>query len=176
MTRIFCTLVLLAVFSADIVSSHAKEPATISNHPFDRVEIAYAHNACSFQYSPIDFCDQRHVSQINDAIAHGAANFDGHYILLKIQEWNLSENYGYSLVAIDTFTGIVYPLPVDYYSGKVNMRNSSRIKNPKLNFSMKTNKICIDGSILVYRATSNGHFCFAFDGEKFTGFQTEYMY
>src|ERR1700761_4335593 len=122
MNRTLGTLILLVEFSASI-ASYAKELATVSNHPFNRVEIAYAHNQCSYQYSLVDFCDERHVSKINDAIIHSAANFNRHYILLKIREWKPSEYYGDSLVAIDTVTGIVYPLPFDYYSGKINMNN-----------------------------------------------------
>ncbi len=176
MNRIFLALVLSFSLSAGILSSHANELATISNHRFDRVEIAYAHDECSFQYSPIDFCDERHVSEIKKAINQSTANFNGHYILLKIQEWKPSEYYGNSLVAIDTLTGIVYPLPLDYYTGEVNMKNARMVKKPKLKFSLKSSEVCIDGSILAYHATINGRFCFDFDGEKFTGSQTEYMH
>lgn len=176
MTRFLLALVLFIAFSAGTGSTHAKELSPIANHWFDSVDIAYAHDECSFQYSPIDFCDERHVSEINNAIAHSAANFNRHYILLKIQEWRPSEHYGESLVAIDTLTGIVYPLPFDYYSGRVNMKNSRIVKEPTLSFSVERSEVCIDGSILVYRAINNGHFCFNFDGKRFTGFKTEYVH
>jgi hypothetical protein len=175
MNRIFRALLLATAFASETVSCHAKILTSIFNHPFDRVEIAYTHNECSFQYSSVDFCDERHVSQIKDAIARSTANFKEHYILVKIQEWTSSEHYGNSLVAIDALTGVAYPLPFDYYSGRINMRNSRMLKKPKLNFSAKSGKVCIDGSILVFRATINGSFCFDFDGKKFTGFKTEYM-
>ncbi|MDH6147998.1 MULTISPECIES: hypothetical protein [Paraburkholderia] len=166
---------LIAVFLLGMVTSYAKDLAATPNHAFDQVKIAYAHDQCSFKFSPVDFCDDRHVFEIKKAIATEAANFNGHYILLSINEWKPSAHYGDSLVVIDTLTGIVYPLPFDYYSGQINMKNSHMLKKPNLNFSLKSNKICIDGSILVYRAMTNGNFCFEFDGEKFTGYQTEYM-
>jgi hypothetical protein len=170
---------LVSIFTAfffGMTALHAKDLAVTPNHAFDQVRISYAHDECSFQFSPVDFCDDRHVIEIKKAIATKAANFNEHYILLSIDEWKPSAHYGDSLVAIDTLTGIVYPLPFDYYSGQVNMKNSQIMKNPRLSFSLKSNKICIDGSILVYRATTNGNFCFEFDGEKFTGYQTEYMH
>ncbi|MEX3786354.1 hypothetical protein [Paraburkholderia sp. BR14374] len=126
-------------------------------------------------YSPVDFCDERHVSEIKDAIGKRTANFNGHYILLRIKEWSPSEYYGDSVVAIDTESGIAYPMPFDYYTGEVNMKDSKILKTPKLTFFAGSSKICIDGSILVYRATTNGHFCFDFDGHRFSGFHTAYM-
>jgi hypothetical protein len=126
-------------------------------------------------YSPIDFCDERHISAIENAIANQVANFNGYYILLKIKEWRPSEYYGDSLVIIDTQSGVVYPLPFDYYAAAINMRNTKSMGKPRLIFSLRSNKVCIDGSILVYRATTNGEFCFKFEGNKFSGYRTEYM-
>ncbi|MGF6972486.1 hypothetical protein QFZ94_000913 [Paraburkholderia sp. JPY465] len=175
MKNTFHCILLIATCGATAVTCHAKSLAVTANHPFSHVEIAYSHNDCSYMYSPIDFCGERHVSEMKDAIERRTANFNGHYILLNIKEWRPSEYYGDSVVVIDAESGIAYPMPFDYYAGKVNMINSKILKNPKLTFSAGGNKICVDGSILVYRSTTNGHFCFYFDGHKFSGFQTEYM-
>lgn len=172
-TRLFFTIVVCG-FGA--VTGHARSLGETTNHPFDHVEIAYSHTyKCSFMYSPIDFCDARHVSEIKDAIATRVANFNGHYLLVKIKEWRPSEYYGDSVVIIDIETGVVYPMPFDYYAGAVNTGNTKARGKPRLIFSADNNKICIDGSILVYRATTNGKFCFKFEGNKFSGYQTEYM-
>lgn len=168
-------LALVVTFTMGTVSSYAKSLASTSNHPFDRIEIAYTHHDCSFPYAPIDFCDERHILEIKNAISSGVVNFNGHYILLKIKEWGASDFYGNSVVAIDALTGIVYPMPFDYFSGRIDTRNSQKIKRPRLTFSDGSNRVCIDGSILVYRATTNGIFCFDFDGHKFIGYRTEYM-
>lgn len=168
-------LMLFAAYGTSVAVSYAHSATIVPNHPFDHVEIAYSHNDCSFMYSPVDFCDERHASIIKNAIATGEANFDRHYILLKIREWRPSEYYGDSVVVIDAQTGVVYPMPFDYYSGKINMKNSKIARKSKLNFSANSNVVCIDGSILVYRATSNGYFCFYFDGKAFSGYHTEYM-
>lgn len=176
MKKITLIFLLAVVCGTGAVTCHAKSLVNTTNHPFDHVEIVYSHNyECSFMYSPIDFCDERHISEIKGAIASQAANFNGHYILLKIKEWRPSEYYGDSVVIIDIQTGVVYPMPLDYYTGAVNMENSKVMGKPKLTFSANSNKVCIDGSILVYRATTNGKFCFKFEGNKFSGYQTEYM-
>jgi hypothetical protein len=169
--------VLIAIFFIKTTNSQAEPLLAAPHHPFDRVEIVYPNNECSFMYSPVDFCDERHVSEIKKAIKNGVENFNGHYILLKIKEWRPSEYYGDSVVVIDTQTGIAYPMPFDYYSGAISVKNSKTIKKKKAKiiFSAGSNKICIDGSILVYRATENGNFCFSFQNDRFIGYHTEYM-
>ncbi|MCG5074702.1 hypothetical protein [Paraburkholderia tagetis] len=118
------------------------------NHPFDRLEIAYPHNGCSYLYSPVDFCDERHISEIKIAIEKDEINYNGHYILLRIKEWRPSEHYGDSVVVIDAETGVVYPLPFDYFSGRVNINSSAIEKNPRLTFSVKTIKYALMGLFL----------------------------
>ena len=36
-------------------------------------------------------------------------------------------------------------------------------------------EFCLDGALLVYRVFEEGRFCFGFDGERFTGHETQYM-
>lgn len=168
-------IIAIAVFLVGVADCHAETLVVGPNHLFDRVDIKFSHadTGCSFQYSPFDFCDARHIAAIKYAISNKSANFNKRYILLSIEEWPPSPDFK-SLVAIDTLTGIVYPVPIDDYSGHMNNRGNLTSK-PKLSFSLQSNRLCIDGAILVYRATTNGHFCFDFDGEKFTGYQTGYM-
>jgi hypothetical protein len=175
MRYIFRILALIILFFIHLSNSDAKFSAMISNHSFDHIEIGYAHDGCSFLYSPVNFCDDRHIDEIKQAISNRSVNFNGHYILLEIKEWRSSDNYGNSIVVIDSLTGIVYPVPFDYFSGRIDTRTSQIIRKPRLTFSGGSNRVCIDGSILVYRATTNGIFCFDFDGHKFIGYRTEYM-
>jgi hypothetical protein len=167
-------IISIIMFVTGIAAGHAAAPIAVANHPFDHVEINYTHDGCSFQVSPIDFCDARHVKIIKSAISGKSANFNRHYILLSIEEWPPSPD-GRSLVAIDTLTGIVYPVPIDSYQGRMYDQGNFSGK-PNLSFSLKSNRLCIKGDILVYRGNTDGHFCFDFDGEKFTGYHTEYMY
>jgi hypothetical protein len=78
-------------------------------------------------------------------------------------------------MAIDANTGIVYPLPIDAYSGL--MGNSPSAKTDgKLTFNLNSDQICIQGAILAYRAFQEGNFCFQFKDDRFIGHHTEYMY
>jgi hypothetical protein len=176
MKKIIFIFVSMIVYMATIVPCFAHLSKSTSNHSFDHVEMGYSHNECSFTYSPVSFCDERHISEIKNAIAEEVPNFDEHYIILKIKEWGDLDYYGYSVVVIDVRTGVVYPMPFDYFSDRVGAAGSVADKIKKLVFSTKNNKICINGAILVYRATTSGKFCFYFDGSKFTGYRTEYMY
>jgi hypothetical protein len=175
MRCIFRIIALTISFFMYSNNSDAKYLVTISNHELDHIEIGYAYGKCSFLYSPVNFCDDRHIDEIKQAISNRSVNFNGHYILLEIKEWRSSDNYGNSIVVIDSLTGIVYPVPFDYFSGRIDTRTSQIIRKPRLTFSGGSNRVCIDGSILVYRATTNGIFCFDFDGHKFIGYRTEYM-
>nr|WP_241023606.1 hypothetical protein [Burkholderia sp. Ac-20365] len=168
----------LALAVAFIICSKNLQVSSLmapSNHSFDQVKIAYAHEGCSFLFSPVDFCDERHIREIKSAIRNGTVNFNNHYMLLTINEWNLSNIYGNSVVAIDLRSGMAYPMPFDYFSSKTNARKLPLKNKPQLIFSKESDQVCIDGSILVYRATSSGLFCFRFVGDKFVGYRTEYM-
>jgi hypothetical protein len=136
------------------------------------VQIAYRSQGCSFQFSPVDFCDEKHMGLINAAISEQAPNFNQHYILLLISEW--PKYHQRSVAAIDTTTGVVYPAPIDAYSGPLNKKGSAE-QDGKVTFGMDSNKVCIDGSILVYKATEQGNFCFDFQADRFVGHHTTYM-
>ncbi|EIP87784.1 hypothetical protein A33K_15805 [Burkholderia humptydooensis MSMB43] len=128
---------------------------------------------CSFQYSPVDFFDEKHVAAYSDALKTQAANFNQHYIVLAYPEF---KNYHQrSVVAIDTKTGVVYPRPIDAFSGFKHGRRAAKDEG-KISYSISSNKVCIGGAILVYRSFEEGDFCFEFVGDKFVGHHTEYMY
>jgi hypothetical protein len=139
---------------------------------FKKVYIKYPSDECSFRYSPIDFCDKKHIEKYSVALRTLAPNFNHNYILLPIQEWRDSDEQ--SLVAIDKNTGIVYPVPIDSFSGLVGNKVVKE-RRTILIFNIASNLVCIDGAILVYRATEVGKFCFSLEGDRFGGYHTTYM-
>ncbi|MBR7958836.1 hypothetical protein KDW41_00025 [Burkholderia vietnamiensis] len=172
---IFAFLSALTIFSFAIFAKQPKVNIE-SNHPYTEVKIAYTTSdltKCSFQYSPVDFCDDKHIATYNNALKTQAPNFNEHYILLPYPEFT---NYHQrSVVAIDTRTGIVYPLPIDAFSGFMRGRRIAKDEG-KISYSIGSNKVCITGAILVYRSFEEGNFCFELVGDKFVGHHTEYMY
>ncbi|SIN83125.1 hypothetical protein [Paraburkholderia phenazinium] len=151
----------------------AESAGSGKNHPFERVELGYpGGEECSFEYSPIHFCDDVHLEYINLAIQKYAVNFNGHYILLPIPE--RKEYFEHSLVAIDVVTGIVYPLPFDSYSGVVDKKGNAH-NYGKLSFDLKSNKICVNGTVVAYKQEDSGNMCWTFEKNKFVGHSTPYM-
>jgi hypothetical protein len=136
------------------------------------VIIAYANDGCSFKFSPVDFCDAKHLASIARSIAAAKANFNGHYILTQIEEW--PENYQSSIIAIDVRSGAVIPAPIDAYAGK--LRSDGSVTGPGLlKYDSLSNELCIEGSILDYRTITEGTFCFRLVGDRFVGYATQYM-
>jgi hypothetical protein len=142
------------------------------NHSFTRIDLVYQEAGCSFDTSPVDFCDENHMRLINNAIKQQQPNFNQHYILLTIAVW--PEYHQRSVVAINTKTGVVYPLPIDVYSGPLDKAGNPR-KDGKITFSLNSKQVCIDGAILAYRSVKEGKFCFSMLDNKFVGHHTPYM-
>ena len=133
-----------------------------------KIKINYpTYDGCSFSISPVNFCDDRHSDIISKAFKEQPPNFFKHYILLSIPE--RQEYYQRSIVAINSLNGEVYPVPIDVYSGK------DSIKDGKITFNFTSNKLCIEGDILVYKVIKSGYFCFFLEGDRFTGYSTAYM-
>jgi hypothetical protein len=159
----------LLIFCLGICSSLSY--AQSLNHPFQRFSIPNSMDGCSYPASPVNFCDKEHMSAIESAVRGVAPNFDGKYILLSIDE--RKSYFQRSLAVIDSSTGIVYPVPIDFYSGKPDVQGAIS-KFGDLKFNLKSNEICLSGSIYAYRPEQDGRFCFHFDGEKFIGLNTPY--
>ncbi len=142
------------------------------NAPYAGVVMSYPHSGCSYQYSPVDFCDAGHRAQINEAIRTQVPNFKTHYILAQLDE--RKENFQRSIVLIDSRDGTVYPLPIDAFSGPLVDKEGARDYG-KVETSSETDTFCVSSALLVYRAFEEGRFCFGFDGVRFTGHTTQYM-
>ncbi|WP_312739014.1 hypothetical protein [Stenotrophomonas sp.] len=142
------------------------------NAPYAGVVMSYPHSGCSYQYSPVDFCDAAHRAQINEAIRTQAPNFNTHYILAQLDE--RKEYFQRSIVLIDSRDGTVYPLPIDAFSGPLVDKEGAR-EYGKVETSREADTFCVSSALLVYRAFEEGRFCFGFDGVRFTGHTTQYM-
>lgn len=169
--KVGAVAVITALLSASVCAQTAVKDAG-SNHPFTRVDIVYESQGCSFAFSPVDFCNEKHLAAYKEAISTRKADFAGHYILLSVSE--RPRYYQRSVVAIDVNTGVVYPVPIDAYSGNGDSTGNAH-GDGVLEYKVSDSRICIKGDILVYRAIDTGTFCFKFEGNKFTGHHTEYM-
>ncbi|QBG94623.1 hypothetical protein [Xanthomonas oryzae] len=139
---------------------------------FTGVEIEYRADGCSYRYSPINFCDERHLKLIKDALKNNSINFGKKYILVSIPERKrFFEN---SLVAIDAETGVAYPFPFDFYSGKTDKAGNSH-GDGIVHYAINSDQVCIDGSIMAYKEMQNGHLCWKFDAGRFVGQRTPYL-
>jgi len=142
------------------------------NAPYAGMVMSYPHSGCSYQYSPVDFCDAAHRAQINEAIRTQVPNFKTHYILAQLDE--RKEYFQRSIVLIDSRDGTVYPLPIDAFSGPLVDKEGAR-EYGKVETSPEADTFCVSSAMLVYRAFEEGRFCFGFDGLRFTGHTTQYM-
>lgn len=165
--------VLFFVLITSVMSVDAVEVTGVAkNHEFEKIQINYrTGDPCSFEFSPVSFCDDHHLSEIKKAIETMRPNFDQHYILLSIVE--RKEYFQRSLIIVDADTGIAYPFPFDAYSGPVDRKGNVHGYG-KVSYDLNSNRVCIAGSIVAYRETDNGKLCWKFDNGKFIGHRTPY--
>lgn len=142
------------------------------NARYAGVRMLSPHSGCSYLSSPVNFCDDRHRSLIEEVIAERKANFNGHYIVAELEEW--PQFFQRSVVVVNTRTGIVYPLPIDALSGPLSSAGRSSGFG-RVETSAKASQFCLVGAVLAYRSISEGRYCFGFDGTRFTGHKTSYM-
>ena len=161
----------LGFTSEGYASQHTSKPQ--KSNPTPKVEINYrTQEGCSFPYSPVDFCDAHHADAVSKAIRELQPNFNNRYILLTITE--RAEYHQRSIVAIDPETGEFYPIPIDFFSGTPSKKDPKG-EHGKLTYSIDSNRLCINGDIVVYRSIKTGEFCFTLENGKFTGYHTTYM-
>lgn len=136
------------------------------------MNLPYDHDGCSYRYSPVDFCDARHRGAIEDALQHQKPNFNKHYLLVQVDD--RPEYFQRTLVLVDTRTGRATPLPIDAFTGPAG-KGGEATGYGTLETGVDQPQFCLDGALLVYRVFEEGRFCFGFDGERFTGHETQYM-
>ena len=171
MKKLVLGLLVFCVF--EFGCAYGENSTSTENHPYNSVQIAYPRDECSFQFSSVDFCDEKHLTAIKSAIAVREPDFGEKYILLSIPE-GLPAFFQHSLVAIDVTTGVVYPVPIDGYSGVTDAEGYAKNAG-KLKFNLHSNKVCISGAIIVHRMIENGNVCFFLEGDRFVGHHTPYM-
>ncbi|HHB9417458.1 TPA: hypothetical protein ACOEN8_002442, partial [Stenotrophomonas maltophilia] len=139
---------------------------------YSGMNLPYDHDGCSYRYSPVDFCDARHRGAIEDALQHQKPNFNKHYLLVQVDD--RPEYFQRTLVLVDTRTGRATPLPFDAFTGPAG-KGGEATGYGTLETGVDQPQFCLDGALLVYRVFEQGRFCFGFDGERFTGHETQYM-
>ncbi|TGW22645.1 hypothetical protein E4417_02045 [Stenotrophomonas maltophilia] len=139
---------------------------------YSGMNLPYDHDGCSYRYSPVDFCDAQHRAAIEDALQHQKPNFNQHYLLVQVDD--RPEYFQRTLVLVDTRTGRATPLPFDAFTGPAG-KGGDATGYGALETSVDQPQFCLDGALLVYRVFEEGRFCFGFDGERFTGHETQYM-
>ncbi len=139
---------------------------------YSGMNLPYDHDGCSYRYSPIDFCDAQHVARIEEALRNEKPNFNQHYLLVQVDD--RPGFFQRSVVLVDTRTGRATPLPIDAFTGPAE-KGGDAIRYGTLETGVDRQQFCLDGALLVYRAFEEGRFCFGFDGERFTGHETQYM-
>src|SRR5690606_24811373 len=148
-------LVLLLMYSTVAV-----QPAFAGSPEKPEVIINYNnHNNCSFLYSPVNFCDSYHIDAVSKAITELEPNFNHTYILLAITEH--PEYHQKSIVAIDSSSGHFYPVPIDSFSPSESAVEGA---DEIIEYDLESNRLCINGDILVYRSIKTGNFCFFLEG------------
>jgi hypothetical protein len=175
-SAMFLGLMITLISIGSATGAQQTSATSPSNHPYEGIYIAYAKSQltpCSFAYSPINFCDDRHLGEIRSAIANQRPGFNKHFILLTPIE--SAKYHQRSVMAIDAIKGTVYPLPIDAYSGPMGKLPAAKADG-KVTYSLDGNEVCIDGTILAYRTFNEGHFCFQFENDRFVGYHTPYMY
>lgn len=136
------------------------------------MNLPYDHDGCSYRYSPVDFCDARHRARIEDALQNQKPNFNQHYLLVQTDD--RPEYFQRTVVLVDTRTGEATPLPIDAFTGAAG-KGGEATGYGTLETGVDQPQFCLDGALLVYRVFEEGRFCFGFDGERFTGHETQYM-
>lgn len=139
---------------------------------YSGMNLPYDHDGCSYRYSPVDFCDARHRAAIEEALQHQKPNFNQHYLLVQVDD--RPEYFQRTLVLVDTRTGRATPLPIDAFTGPAG-KGGDATGYGTLETGVDQQQFCLDGALLVYRVFEEGRFCFGFDGERFTGHETQYM-
>ncbi len=111
---------------------------------------------CDYDYDIFDYCSKSNINKYKKALRTQKPNFDQKYILI-----NVGTKKEYIFIAIDTETGISYPL-TDKIIGFKNERGGLTGVPPIINYSIDNKDLCIKGSIDAYRRSEdNIQVCFS---------------
>lgn len=136
--------------------------------PFKKV------SECDSDYFNGDYCTKANIAKYKTALKNMKANFDKKYILL-----NTGTSDSLEMIALDTQTGIAYPLNYQFTGWEDNQGNIK--KKPSYTFSLNDPKLCLMGSQFdgdhpgTHETYSNIRNCFSIKKERsFTSFDSTY--
>lgn len=124
---------ILLLTSSILVSITASHANTTQNAPFKKV------NNCDSDYYNGSFCSKKNIARYKNVLKTQKANFAQHYILLNIGNTDALE-----LIALDTKSGMAYPLNYQYTGWENNQ--GATMKKPSFQYSISQPKVCLSGS------------------------------
>jgi hypothetical protein len=139
-----------------------------ANVPFKKV------SECQSDYFNGNYCSPSNISKYKTALKNQKANFDKKYILLNTGTVNALE-----MIALDTQSGIAYPLNYQFTGWEDNQGNVK--KKPSYTFSLNDPKLCLMGSQFdgdhpgTHETYSNIRNCFTIQKDRTTtSFESTY--
>lgn len=124
---------------------------------------------CQFDYDDFNFCTKENLSKYSRALASRKNNFDSTKILL-----NVGTPQDMRFVAIDTQTGVVFPLS-DTISGYIDEHHSKKVKPPLIQYSLHSNVLCVEGRLYAYRdAYEHAKVCYSIQDSPYAKFKKEF--
>lgn len=122
-----------------------------------------------------NFCSKSNISRYKDVLKTSKANFNHKFILLNTGTLDSLE-----LIALDTQTGIGYPLNYQFTGWEDN--NGNLKKKPFYTFSLNDSRVCLMGSQYdgdhpgTHQTYSNIRNCFHIKkDDKYTSFESTYI-
>lgn len=104
-----------------------------ANVPFKKVA------QCESDYFNGSFCSKKNLTLYKNVLKAQKANFNKKYILL-----NTGDSDSLELIALDTTTGIAYPLNYQFTGWENN--EGKVLKKSMFQFSLNSPKVCLSGS------------------------------
>jgi len=137
-------LALIAFAAIAVLIGGCTQPAESRqrNHDFSGV------TTCQDDFSEVNFCDERHVRDVREALAGRSADFNRKYLVVKFAEGPARTSFA----AVGTRDGMVYPLPFDSFGPFVDVFGAPvRSPQAKVEYRVDSDVICFTGSTYDYR-------------------------
>ncbi|HEY8094598.1 MAG TPA: hypothetical protein VIE65_00695 [Methylobacter sp.] len=142
-------------FAADKTPNPASQKPVVKNHEFDRVLTAEGDlevvdgalhaKSCYLEDSVVDLCTPKHINAIKQAIKTRRPDFFKKYIIVHIPETHYGKDAA-SVLAVDSTTGIAYPLPFDFFVGSDIGTEAAMTVKSNLSYTISNNTICVRGT------------------------------
>lgn len=124
---------------------------------------------CQFDYDDFNFCAKDNILKYKQALGSKKPNFDSNKILL-----NVGTKQDLRFVAIDTQTGVVFPLN-DTISGYIDEHQDKKVKPPIIQYSLHSKVLCVEGQLYAYRdAYDHAKVCYSIQDSPYSKFKKEF--